>query len=233
MKILNTKNIDAHYIKGLINGLSGAGKTKLAHTLKGKTLIVSAESGLLSLKDYDIDFISIAHNDKGEVLQNPQDRLKRLSEVYSFLQLETIYDNVFVDSLTDISQVLVEALKLQFPDPKDSLKLWGENASRMRAIVKSFRDLPEYHVFFTCVSEIEKDENGRRYTGFQVSGKMAIELPQYFDEVFYLNVDADGKRHLITNKTDNILAKDRSNKLAPVEPADLGYIMDKILKGEK
>ena len=54
--IKNTKDVENHRVVGMIVGPSGVGKTSLARTLKGRTLIGSAESGLLSLKGADIDF---------------------------------------------------------------------------------------------------------------------------------------------------------------------------------
>ena len=37
--------------KILVYGISGAGKTSLAKTAPGKVLVISAEAGLLSIKD--------------------------------------------------------------------------------------------------------------------------------------------------------------------------------------
>ena len=38
---------------------AGAGKTRLCATTGGKTVILSAESGLLSLQDAEVDYIEI------------------------------------------------------------------------------------------------------------------------------------------------------------------------------
>jgi hypothetical protein len=122
-------------------------------------------------------------------------------------------------------------LNKKFPDRKDSFVLYGENLKRTRDAVKSFRDIPKYNMIMTCLSQFEKDENGRRFAGFQMAGRIADELPQYFDEVFYVNVAKDGARSLLTSATDtNPFPKDRSRRLAPQEAADLTLIWQKIYK---
>lgn len=232
MKVLNTKDSPQQKVKALIAAPSGAGKTTLAKTLNGKTILISAEAGLLCLKGSDIDYIDISLNDKGEVLQTSGERLNRLKAVFDWLHAGTDYKNVFVDGLTEISEILVEELNKQFPDRKDTFPMWGEYSKKMRSIVKNFRDLP-YNVFITVVTEIDKDENNKRFMGFQVAGSVSKKLPQYFDEVFYIHVDADKKRTLVTSSSDTIIAKDRSNKLLAVEECDLASVMAKINKKEK
>lgn len=215
----------------LIYGESGSGKTSLAGSLGKDTLVISGEAGLLCIRDAELDFVDLSKDDKGEVVQDALGRLKILSETFKELhdndELKKKYKNVFVDGITEIGELMVEALTLQFPDRKDSFPMWGEYSKRMRSVIKNFRDLP-YNVFMTAVSEPDVDENKRRYMGFQVAGSIGRKMPQYFDEVFYLYVDGEGKRSLITQKTDALVCKDRSNKLAPSEEPDLSLIMAKI-----
>jgi len=61
--IKNTSSIHTDGVKILIFGKSGVGKTSLVGTLEGKTLVLSAESGLLVLKDKNIDVIDINNID--------------------------------------------------------------------------------------------------------------------------------------------------------------------------
>jgi len=243
MKILNTKNQEHQKIKALIGGPSGAGKTTLAGTLNERTLIISAESGLMSVSDKEIDFIDLSRDDKGTVLTEPEARIARLSEVFKYLhagcpgedgRATWRYKNVFLDSLTEISELLVSKLNKDFPDRKDSFPMWGEYGKIMRSIVKNFRDLP-YNVFMSVITEIDKDENNKRYVSFKVSGSISNQLPQYFDEVFQVYVDPEGKRTLITRASDVMIhCKDRSKKLLPQEVADLGEVVRKIqIGGEK
>lgn len=238
MKINNTKNFGVNTLKFLIIGESGAGKTSLALTIDEPTIIISAEAGLLPLRGKSIDVIDITTDDAGNLLPK-ESRIARLGEAYKYLLTDTArekYRWVFIDSLTEISQNLVEQLQQEFPERKDSLVLYGENAKRLRALIKSFRDLPGYNVIFTALSATEKDENNRRFTGVSVVGSMADKMPAFFDEVLYLHAEKDEetgatKRVLVTEKSDRLMAKDRSGLLSKFEPANIKQIVNKI-KGE-
>lgn len=235
MKIENTKTVENKNVKGLIGGYSGAGKTTLAGTFDSPVLVISAESGLLSLSNKQVDFIDLNKDDEGNVLKDPSARIKRLGEIFTYLHdtPNLKYKTIFLDSLSEIGEVLVSKLQKDFPDRKDSFPMWGEYAKMMRSIVKNFRDLP-YNVFMSCIIEPDKDQNGKRYLSFDIPGKISEKLPQYFDEVFYLMVDEDGKRALYTKASDTLRhAKDRSNKLDAIEAPDLGAILKKITVGGK
>lgn len=232
MKIGNTSNEGKHLIKALIYGESGAGKTTLAGTIAEPTLVISAESGLLTLKNKKIDVIDISQDDHGSIIPKEK-RIARLGEVYQYLltdEARSKYKWIFIDSLTEISQNLIEQLNQEFPERKDSLVMYGENAKRMRSLVKSFRDLPYYNIVMVALSIIDKDENGLRYNAFDLVGGFSAKLPGFFDLVMYLGIDKDGKRVLITEKSDRVIAKDRSNSLAKLEAPDLSVIASKINK---
>ena len=244
MRVTNLKDVNEHsYVKMLISGQSGAGKTSLLGTLPGKTLVISGESGTMPLEGRDIDIVDLSISDtvKGDdgkpmVLRDAAKRIAKFRATFDWLHAgapdakgkPSGYLNVCLDSLTEISETFVEDLNRQFPDRKDSFPMWGEYSKIMRSIVKNLRDLP-YNVIITVLSKQEKDDIGKRYMGFDVAGSISDRLPQYFDEVFYLHVDNEGKRSIITRKTDTLICKDRSNKLLPQEDADLGEIMRKIM----
>jgi hypothetical protein len=238
LKITNTLHVGTTTLKILVIGESGAGKTSLALTIEEPILIISAESGLLPLRGKSIDVIDLAIDDEGHTVVKEK-RMDRLAEAYRYVvspEARNKYKWIFIDSLTEISQNLVEKLQVEFPERKDSFVMYGENAKKIRALIKSFRDLPWYNVVFTALSVIEKDENNHRYVGVSMVGAMADKVPAYFDEVFYLHVEKDEesgktKRMFITEKSDRITAKDRSGTLNKYEPADLGYVYKKI-KGE-
>lgn len=233
MKISNTENIGSNALKVLVYGQSGAGKTTLAGTIEEPTLVISAEAGLLPLRGKKIDVIDLSIDDNDKII--PKDkRAARLTEVYAYLCTEEAkkkYKWIFLDSLTEINQVILDELMVKYPSRSDSLPMYGELSLRMKALIKAFRDLPFYNVVFTALSEIEKDENGARFVTVSLIGKFAAQLPQYFDEVFYLQAitnESGTTRRLITAQSDRIIAKDRSGKLASMEEPHLGNIAKKI-----
>jgi len=239
MKITSTRASANHAIKALIYGESGIGKTYLASTLNGKTLVISAESGLLSLANFDIDVIDLSVDDTGKPVTKSM-KIDRIMEVYKFLlKPESLakYDNVFIDSLTEIGQNVSEKFKLEFPEKKDALKLWGEYNDKMRSIIKAFRDLPKYNVVMTALVKFDKDDTNCRNALINIQGSIGEHLPQFFDEVFFYGLsvkeDSATSRMLYTSKSDRYIAKDRSGRLKPMEDPDLSGIFLKIKKETK
>ena len=230
MKIQSTENVKTQKIKTVIYGQSGAGKTSLAATLE-KVLLISAESGTLSLAGKKVDFVDISRDDEGKTIVK-ENRISRLLDVYKWIQTEeakTKYDTIMIDSLTEIGQCMIDRIAQDYPDAKDNFKKWGDYGSKMRDLIKAFRDLPDYNVVFTAIAINDKDDNGRRYFNIDLQGSIGDKLPAYFDLVLYLHVDGEGQRHIITRGTDKLIAKDRSGKLSPIEEATLGGIFRKIL----
>jgi phage nucleotide-binding protein len=218
MEIKKTNNKENHRVVAMIYGESGVGKTTLASTLKGKTLILSAESGLLSLKDFEIDYVELKTVDQ-------------MRSIINDLKDGLDYDNIFIDSLSEIASIFISELEKQFPDRKDALKLWGDYYKQMKSFVRTVRDMVKYNIFMTSLCKIETDDFQRRFTLPDVNGKIAHQLGGYFDEVFYYQViekEDETKRLLLTQASDRIIAKDRSGKLDKYEEANLQDIINKI-----
>jgi hypothetical protein len=119
----------------------------------------------------------------------------------------------------------------EFRDPKMALKMWGEFSKRMTATIKAFRDLDKA-VIFTALPEDIIDSGAVIKKPF-IKGKAVQKmLASYFDEVFYLSVNAaTEEREIQTQSSTSILAKDRSGKLDNYEEANLTTIINKI-KGQ-
>jgi adenylate kinase family enzyme len=237
MLIASTKNDNPSRLKFLILGDSGAGKTTLARTIIEPVLLISAESGDLVLRKFDIDKIDLSLSDKGEVLPK-ETRIKKLEAVYAYLfkdEAKNKYKWIFIDSLTEIAQTLVEGLKAnpEYASKSKAMNMWGEYNDTMIDIIKKFRDIPHYNVVFTCLASREKDENGNFVIQPDVFGKISSKLPQYFDEVFFLGVTKDGERKIQTFKSDSqICLKDRSEQLNQYEEPNLDIISNKIKGGK-
>lgn len=234
--------------KILIYAPSGQGKTHTASTLAGKTLVISLEAGHLTLRPFHIPMYNL--NSKPLVDEKnkpvlgptgiplttplePSERLEKLGAIYKSLKEKKEYDNIFIDSITELSECVLSIVQKEFPDRKDSFPMWGEYGKRMRSIIKSFRDLEGYNVIMTCLSEVDKDENNRRFMACDVAGKIGKQLPQFFDEVFYVYRNPEGDYRFYTKKTDTNVSKDRSGKLDEDIPADLGAAMLKIFENKK
>jgi phage nucleotide-binding protein len=223
---------DSHGIKAILYGASGVGKTTQVKTLVDsgyKVLVISAESGLLSLGQTDVDVIDLTVDERGDKVK-PENRFENLVKAYNFLETgKHKYDTIVLDSLTEINQVLLEYLRTKYPDAKNTLQMYGENSLVMNKMVKKFRDLP-YNVILIALESLEKDEVGRRFIVMDLVGKVANGIPPLFDEVIYMFIEEKGDRKFLTNKTEKLMAKDRSGRLDQVEVAHLGNLLNKIRK---
>jgi phage nucleotide-binding protein len=222
--IKNTKDIANHRVVGMIVGTSGIGKTVLVSTLSGKTLIASAESGLLCLAGKDIDYVEV---------KTMQD-LKNFFLLCMKEETKKTYQNIYIDSLTEIGDKLLLELKAsdEYKDPKMALKMYGQYNDDFTKFVKALRDMKPYNVWFTCLNEYEKD-GLELVEGFNFPGaKVKANIKGWFDIVLkYELMEHEGVKYrkLISDVEVNRLAKDRSGKLNKYENADLGLIMHKIL----
>lgn len=229
MEIKSTKNLSPIKLNCLIYGTSGSGKTSLASTLKEKTIIISLESGLLSLRNFEVDYIEIT---------SPTPKSRYLDLQQSLLQIaKSDYINVFIDSLTDISQTFVDVCKEEFPDPRQALPMWGKYNERMNQFLKFTRDMNK-NIFFTALVKTDKDDLGRRYNVPDLAGSIASRCPALFDFVFplinYNNEDGKLERKIITQSDESYIAKDRSGSLEKYENNNLQEIINKVFnKGEK
>lgn len=232
MKFKSTKDVSSERFVSLVVGPSGIGKTSLARTLPEpheKTLIISAESGLLCLSGTDIPVFEV----------NPESPWESLTEVFEFLstnEAKKKFSFLFIDSLTEIAQLILSELRKdpKLSDAKNGFLLWGQYADRMTKIIKIFRDFKPYSVIFTCLSTVEKD-GLNLIDDFSMPGQSVKEnLKAYFDLVLHYQVftDDEGGKHrkLITDMEISRLAKDRSGLLDTYEDASLETIINKIIK---
>ena len=141
------------------------------------------------------------------------------------------YKWLFIDSLTEIAARCVEKYKIKYSDTRDTFKLWSEYSTTLTDIIKSFRDMTEFNVVFTCLESLDKDEDGVGRLMPDIPGSsLKNRLTSYFDEVFHMEKTRDASGYTVRFSTASPigLAKDRSGKLDQYELPNLLYIKQKI-----
>lgn len=221
INLRSTRDVVNSGIKILVYGMAGVGKTTLIQTLESP-IIISAEGGLLSLQNCNIPYVEVKN-------------LAGLAESYEWLaksEEAKQYKSVALDSVSEIGEVLLSEAK-QSSTNKDGRAVYGETNDRMSQVIRRFRDLPGRHVYFSAKAEKTQTEEGALLYSPSMPGKTLTQsLPYFFDEVLALKIARNEKgeiyRQLQCQSDLTWLAKDRSGKLAAVEPPDLSAIIAKI-----
>lgn len=208
-------------VKMLVYGGAGAGKTYAIRTLP-RPLVISAESGLLSLADVNLPVVKIAS-------------IKELKSVYEWVINSSEakdYDSLALDSLSEIAEIYLQEI---LPGFKDGRQAYADLIANMEKIIRAFRDLPEKHVYFTCKLSREKDEVSGAVLNFpSMPGKaLSQRLPYFFDQVFYAHskqsADLKTIEYFYQTKRDyQSEAKNRGGKLNFIENQNLSQIIEKI-----
>lgn len=221
MKLTTTKAAGtAHGLKILVHGPAGAGKTRLASTTPdhSRTLIISAEAGLLSLREFEIPVITIASIDD-------------MREAYGYVVADKgeTYDWVIIDSLSEIAEACLAHEK---ENTANGLRAYGEMADIMFRLIRRFRDIAGVHVVFTAKQERISDEGRLVYAPMLPGKQLSQGIAYLFDEVFALRAhrqdDGTIRRFLQTAHDGVYDAKDRSGALDMAEAPDLANIAKKI-----
>ena len=219
INLKSTGSLSKNGVKLLVYGQAGAGKTSLIKTLP-EPVVLSAEGGLLSIQDADLPFLEI----------NSMDTLKEAYEWLLNSKEGQQFKSVALDSISEIAEVVLNYEKKIAKDPRQAD---GAMQEQMADIIRSFRDLPNRHVYMSAKLEKTQDEMGRvLYAPSMPGNKTGQSLPYFFDEVLALRVekDSDGntQRALMCDSDGLWLAKDRSGKLSAWEGPDLGLVIEKI-----
>lgn len=242
-------------VKALILGPYGIGKTSLLRTLDApSTLFVDGEAGDLAVQDVPVDtirpqtwpecrnlaaFIGGPNPALPDTAPYSQAHFDAAAAEFGAPDLMAKYETIFVDSITKLSRICLHWAAQQ-PDAynaqgKHDLRgAYGLLGREMLGWVTQLQHVRSKNVVFTCAMEQAKDDFGRLVWEPHLEGaKTGRELPGIVDEVIsYSLIDfGDGApvRAFVTNKDNDygLPAKDRSGRLDPVEPPDLGALIAK------
>ncbi len=244
-------------IKGVIFGPSGIGKTSLLWTLlNSTTLFFDLEAGDLAIEGLAIDAIRprtwTECRDFAVFIGGPNPAL-RADQPYSQAHFEAIcekygdpavlakYDTVFIDSITVAGRLCFgwckgqpEALSEKTGKP-DVRGAYGLHGREMIAWLTHLQHTRGKNVWFVGILDQKLDDFNRKVFSPQIDGsKTGLELPGIVDQVITMTdiADEDGapQRGFVCHTLNpwGFPAKDRSGRLAMVEPPHLGKLMEKI-----
>ena len=224
MKMTKTNDMGSHFLKTLVAGPARSGKTRLCATTGApdQTVIISAEGGLLSLREHNLLAIEIS------TIEDVFEAYRWITESDEARGIQW----VCVDSLSEIAE---RVLSHEKGVSKDGRRAYGEMADTMAKLIRSFRDLPGKHVYMSCKAERIQTESGALLWAPSMPGnKLSQQIPYFFDEVAFLRVHRDDetgeiKRWLQCHPCPTYSAKDRSGALEMYEAPSLENLKLKIL----
>ncbi len=205
------------YLRMLIFGSTGAGKTYLCGTLcdlpegalKGPILYLAIEAGLTTIRERDVEVNKV----KGTL--TPE-------KVVTILEHDpTRWSVVVLDSLTGYYKMLLKAIMKSDTRPgKDALVPEQRDYQKARIVMDQqvFRlsGLP-CHFIATALPSTKQDQlTGAIYTLPSLAGKLEHEIGAHFDVIMHLSVRVKGEgreRVGIVQPGRRIQAKDRFSAL--------------------
>ena len=217
---LTSTEIDCDFVKVLVFGDSGMGKTTLIKTAP-RPIIISSESGLLSLKGTNISVIKVTS-------------LEDMEEAYEYVtdpEHSADFLTICLDSITDLAETMLTSNKKGVKDPRMA---YGKLNDDIMDIIRAFRDISTHHVYFTAkMARIEDVYSGfAKYKAMMPGKVLPQNIPYMFDEILCLQIGEDEEglqfRYLQTQPSITHDSKDRSGKLDNPERPDLAYIFEKI-----
>jgi len=226
LNIIKTKDVVETHFKGIIYGGPGVGKTTLAGSMP-KPLIVSAEAGLLSLKDADLDAV---------VVKTWPDVLEVVKEITAEGN-PLGYESYAFDSLTEIQQLHLDHIKITSGKRIMSIDQWGENFDIMARLCRALAKLDANLMLIFLEMEHMAEGSPALIKRPALQGqKLPRKLIQYYDYMGYMFAqetkdDDDStvtKRAIRFQPTPTIDAKDRSGKLDAIERPDFKLIHEKV-----
>lgn len=176
-RVIKARETEQNFIKALVYGNSGTGKSTMCGTGPSKVLYLWTErQGVVSFKRVapDQDTLEISS-------------LATLREVLGELRAEGHgYSTVCLDSLSEMQRLIIdEQVATTAGKEEPTIGDWKVIIDRTASLVRAYRDLP-MNVVVTALSEESIVNEERRIVRPSVSGrKLPGQLAQYFNVVGY------------------------------------------------
>jgi len=208
-------------VKALAYGPPGTGKTPIAKTAPRPVMCV-CEPGMLSMRD--------ATNVPAWEAYTPE----RINEFFTWLLQSTEarnFDTVVLDSVSQMAEIF---LAQELARWKDGRKAYGEMSRHSMDLINALYYLPNKHTYLIAKQGIVEEAGSNLRRPYFPGQDLNVKVPHLFDEILYIaEATIPGTMQpqiaIRTKSTFGILARDRSGKLAELEPPNLTQIFAKCM----
>lgn len=168
---------------------------------------------------------------QGFVPENPNKSVERISEFFQWLRTPEAknYDTVITDSMSQIANLVLQVMLRKY---SHGMQAYGEMAKMVIPWIDQLYYMPEKHVFMIC--KLGRDAaTGYRFPSFD-GQQLNTYVPHLFDEILYLDYHTiqgvgNDVRSFRTKGDFNLMARDRSGRLAQFEPPNLTQLFNKAM----
>lgn len=239
-----TKDQQLQFVRALVYGESGRGKTTSLRTLPEATtaIVIAGERGALPLRGQSYMARSVrTWEEMTELADEMSNGMPRGIRTVCLDSLSAVGDMCKHGIVTHDRKLLIKSRTKGRSDSPDSIyddlmsqEDWGLYLARMKALLAQLTASP-FHLIVTSLTAWTQDKRSatiRKTPALQ--GRLALEVAQYFDLVFYMDSipDSEGRESRVwrTSSDSTVEAKDASGALEPIEEPDWTNVFTKILK---
>jgi hypothetical protein len=208
------------FIKALICGSPGAGKTLISSTFPNP-MYASAEGGLMSIADRNIPYVKVESSHDLLAVKHAVDQVPAVREQLLGFPVDT----VVIDTIDEVQRILIRERLEETKKDSMSLPDWGWLGEQMQAIIRGFRNL-DLNVVFTChMKEVQDNDSGRVWFEPGLQGAISKQISAYVDLALLLrsqtrtkvidNTATQVQERMLVTRPDvaHEWVKDRSGKL--------------------
>lgn len=170
-----------NYIKQLVLGDPGSGKTRTASTWPD-VIYANCEGGMMSVADRQPATVDVKSKQEMRELLNALQQPPAVREKVLGVPTQT----VCVDTFDEYAKILIrERLEAEHKDAF-AIQDWGWLGTELANTVRAFRNLEMNVIFNVHLKSQEDSETGRTFFKPNIAGAMGDDIPAYFDLVLLL-----------------------------------------------
>ena len=205
MQILKAKDLKEEKVTALFYGPPGIGKTSALGALPGKTLIIDVDRGTSVLKGSEnVDIVRLTED------------LSGLPEILKELSAKCTYDNVCIDSLSELERGMLAFFgRMGKNDGVPQLQDYGRVNYKLVDYCRQYRAL-DANIIFTAWEDRREivAPTGEKYTQCcpLLRDKVVDNVCGLCDIVGQIVTGKDGERFIRLEGSQGVVAKDRLKK---------------------
>ena len=241
MNWTTTQDQKLQYIRALVYGESGRGKTTSLGTLSESStaIIVAGERGALPLRNRNYKAITVSSWDEMmDAAMEMKDGIPGIKTV-CLDSLSALADMLKRGIVQNERKALIKSRTRGRSETPDGIyddlmtqEDWGLYLARIKGLLSILSNCP-FHLVVTALAGWHLDKrSGLTKKIPALQGRIALEVSQFFDLVFYMDIHQQGDKDFRVWRTASdteIEAKDATGILKPMEAPNWAAVFSKIL----